>query len=50
MNQRKRHPAEVTAYRLLLMLDKYGDKLDGQERDAIGVTIAALDEIRDGAR
>lgn len=50
MSASKRHPAEVTVYRLLFMLDKYAEQFTAQERDAIGIVIAGLDEITAGER
>jgi len=46
----RRHPADVTADRLVDHSMKYGDKLDGHEKDAIGEVIHALREIAEGER
>lgn len=46
----KRHPAEVTYDRLVDASVRYGDKLSGQERDAIGEVCHALYEIAEGSR
>jgi hypothetical protein len=44
------HPCEVTADRLLTTVERYGGKLSGEERDAIGLIRAALEEIAEGRR
>lgn len=46
----KRHPAEVTADRLLEHYERYCDKLTGTERDAVGTVRHALQEIAEGKR
>lgn len=44
------HPAEVTADRLGDALDRWPDKFDGAERDAIASIRQALFEIAEGER
>lgn len=46
----RRHPAEVTLCRLGQHSIDYYDLLDGNEREAIGLVINALDEIAEGRR
>lgn len=46
----KRHPAEVTADRLLEHYEQYYDKLTGAERDAVGTVRHILQEIAEGKR
>lgn len=48
--RRPRHPAEVTGDRLRDASERWYDKLQGHELDAIGVIINALDEIAEGNR
>lgn len=50
MTARRRHPAEVTIYRLLYTLERFGDQLTDLERDKISHIIFALEEIQDGHR
>lgn len=46
----RRHPAEVTADRLMEAISRWGDKLSQQERDYISVITHALDQIAQGDR
>lgn len=46
----RRHPAEVTADRLLDALEQWPDRWDGEDRDAIGRIRHVLHQIADGAR
>lgn len=46
----RRHPCEVTSDRLMDHLEKYLDKFDGKERDAISSVRFMLQEIADGNR
>lgn len=46
----RRHPALVTYDRLVDQSERYYDKLDGRERDAIGEVCQALWEIAEGQR
>lgn len=46
----KRHPAEVTSDRLGDAVTRWGDKMTGQELDAIGQIRHALEEIAEGRR
>jgi hypothetical protein len=48
--RQRSHGAEVTIYRLLYSLDKWGDKFTPSERDEISHIIWALEEIQTGAR
>lgn len=46
----RRHPAEVTADRLLVAYEQYYDKMTGVERDALSLTRFVLQEIAEGER
>jgi hypothetical protein len=46
----RRHPADVTADRLIDQSEKYNDWLDGYEKDALGLVVNALREIAEGRR
>ena len=46
----RRHPAEVTADRLLSAVERWHDKFTPQERDAIGLVRFALWQIAEGER
>lgn len=50
MKRYRRHPALVTYDRLVEASEKYADKLDGHERDAISQIRQALYEIAEGER
>jgi hypothetical protein len=50
MKRDRRHPAEVTADRLLDHAINPAMTFDGRERDAIGLVIFALREIAEGNR
>lgn len=45
-----RHPAEVTADRLIEDLERWPDKWDGAERDAVALVRHVLHQIADGER
>lgn len=45
----RRHGAEVTADQLRAALDRWPDGFDGEERDAIGRIIFALEQIAERA-
>jgi len=47
--QSRRHPAQVTADRLGMAVDKWGDRFESRELDMIGVIIHRLDQIAEGA-
>lgn len=49
MGQTRRHPADVTADRLIGHSIEW-NKFSATERDAIGVVIQALQEIAEGSR
>lgn len=46
----RRHPAEVTADRLLDDLERWPEKWDGEERDAVALVRFVLHQIADGER
>ena len=45
---KRRHPAEVTADRLADALDRWPDRFDGEDRDAIGRLRTILQDIAEG--
>lgn len=49
-NLSPRHPADVTADRLVDQVTKWGDKFDGAEKDALGMVVNVLREIAEGQR
>jgi hypothetical protein len=46
----RRHPCDVTADRLLNHLEKYPEKFDGSDRDAVAKVRFILHQIVDGDR
>lgn len=49
MGDIRRHPAEVTADRLADALDRWPERFDGRQRDAIGELRTVLEQIADDA-
>ncbi len=46
----RRHPPEVTSHRLLLTYEKWWDRMDGDEREALSFVRHALERIADEDR
>lgn len=46
----RRHPAEVTSDRLADALDRWPDRFDGGQRDAVAELIGVLEQIAEDAR
>ena len=50
MSYYKRHPADVTADRLIEHSVKWHEKMSGREKDDLGSVIQVLREIAEGER